>query len=188
MARRGWIIGGGVVAGAAATVGLVAFATLGAASYRVEGARLILEGPVSGASAERFEMLVEQHPGLSTLVLQDVPGTSDITALVQKGYRIRALGMDTVVAPDATLAGDAVLLFLAGNDRRLGEGAALRVANWSPDALAQDAPAHEERRRYVADMLGDDAFYWFTIEAAGHGESHQMSGAEIADYGLETAL
>ena len=192
MAKRGWIWAGAGAALVAATAGLVAFATLGAASFRVDGTAMILEGPLSGASVERFEMLVEQHPELQTLVLGNVPGTSDITALVQKGYRVRSLGFDTVVAPDAVVEGDAVLLFLAGNERVLGEGAALVVSDWSHggvmgSALAADAPAHEERRRYVADMLGEDGFYWFSLEAVTGGAPHRLNRAEIAEYGLETA-
>ena len=36
-------------------------------------------------------------------------------------------------------------------------------------------------------MLGDDAFYWFTIEAAPADDIYEMSDAEIAEYGLLTA-
>ena len=51
----------------------------------------------------------------------------------------------------------------------------------------RDASEHEANRKYIADMLGDDAFYWFTIYAAPADDIYWMRPDEIVEYGLLTA-
>ena len=72
-------------------------------------------------------------------------------------------------------------------------GARIGVHSWYDDDdemdgvdYPRDAPDHELNRRYVEDMLGTDAFYWFTLEAAPADGMHYMTEAEIARFGLLT--
>ncbi|WP_375550241.1 hypothetical protein [Rhodophyticola porphyridii] len=184
MARRVLFWGLGLVILGAATAGLLYFATAGATVFRVEGDRMYMSGPMTGASPERFEMLVEQNPGLRTVVLGDMPGAADITALLQNGYRIRRLGLTTEVAPGARIEGDAVWLVLAGAGRQIGAGAEIVISDWGGAALAEDDVAHEERRRYVTDMLGGDAFYRATLDAGAEGRL--LTGEDFSRFGLVT--
>ena len=184
MVKRALIWGGAIAAVIVATAGLMIFATAGATVFRVEGDRLYMSGPMTGASPERFEMLVEQHPGLTTVVFGDMADVADITALIQNGYRIRGLGLVTEVTAGARIEGDAVWLILGGVERQIGDRAEIVLRDWGGAALDREAAAHEERRRYVADMLGDDAFYWRSLDGAASG--HVMTGLEIEDFGLAT--
>lgn len=189
--RRAVLWLGGVVLVCAATAGLVWMASSGAASFRVDGTRLIVSGTLTLSSTERIDSLIEQNPGITTIVLEDIDRDSDSTPIVQKGALIRVLGLDTELAPGVTLAGDAVYLFLAGVERRMGEGAELLVSDWQTpvgpaSALPADHPAHTERRRYVDAMLGGPGFYGFMINAAPVGEGHRVGPSEVAEYGLVT--
>jgi len=83
--RRAFLWLGGLAAVVAATGGLMWFATSGAAHFRVDGDRLYLSGTLNLAGNERFETLIEENSGLTTLILEDIPGGADITASLQKG-------------------------------------------------------------------------------------------------------
>jgi len=185
--KRAFFWLGGLAAVVLATGGLLWFATAGAAQFRVEGDTLYLSGTLSLAGNERFETLMDENPGLTTLILEDIPGGADITASLQKGYRIRNFGLRTAIAPGAVVAGHGVYLFLSGVERRMGAGATLLLEDWALQGLragdmARDAPAHAERRSYVMDMLGEDTLYWMMVNDAG-----RVIGAdEAARLGLLT--
>lgn len=171
----------------AATTGLLWFSTASAAQFRVDGERLFVSGQLTLASTERLDRLLEEHEGLSTLVLGDIGAESDATSLLQKGLLIRQAGLGTEVAPGVTLSGDAVYLFLAGTSRRLSEGAALRVTDWQTrvgpaSALPRDHPAHQERLDHVTRMLGSGAFYWYMLESGMAGRI--VPDADLADFGV----
>lgn len=182
MLRRLLLWGGGLALLVAATGALLYFATAGATQLRVQGDRLYINGPMNLATVESFEGLIELNPDVRTVVLEDIPSADLITTVIQHGYRVRGLGLATEIAPEAEVAGDAVWLYLGGAERRMGPGSRLVVSDWGGGALAEEAPAHEERRRFVEDMLGDDAFYWATLA----GGPRALSMAEIERFGLIT--
>ncbi|MEM7722894.1 MAG: hypothetical protein AAF376_11005 [Pseudomonadota bacterium] len=189
--RRVLIWLGGAVGVSAATGALLWMVTAGAASFQVDGSRLIVSGTLTLASTERIDTLVEQTPGLTTLVLGEIGEDSDATALLQKGALIRSLGMTTLVAPGVTISGPAVFLFLGGVERRLGEDAEIAVSDWQTNvgpasALPADHPAHAERRGFVARMLGGPDFYDFMIGAAPVGGAHRVTDQQVAEFGLVT--
>ncbi len=163
----------------------------GAASFRVEGSRLLISGNLTLLSTERIDSLVEQNAEITVVVLEEIDPASDPVALLQKGALIRSLGLNTQVAPGVTVAGDAVYLFLGGVERHLAGGAQIAVSDWQSDvgpasALVADHPAHTERRGHVAAMLGAPDFYEFAINAAPVGGGHVMSDAELAEFNLAT--
>jgi len=184
-----WLVG--ILALAGGTGALLWLLTAGAASFQIEGDRLHVAGTLTLASTERIDTLVEQNPGLTTLVLGEIGADSDATALLQKGGLIRSLGLSTEVADGVTISGPAVYLFLGGAERRLGDGAQIDVSDWQTNvgpaaALPLNHPAHAERRGYVARMLGAPDFYEFMIAAAPVGGAHRVSDNEIAQFGLVT--
>ena len=71
------------------------------------------------------------------------------------------------------------------------QGARIGVHSWS-DGLREamdyprDAPEHEANRAYIEAMLGQDDFYWFTIEAAPADDILWMTADQISQYGLLT--
>ena len=156
----------------AATAGLLWLTTASSAQFQVDGERLIVSGQLTLASTDRLDTLLEENPGLTTLVLGDISGESDATSLLQKGLVVRGAGLSTEIAAGVTLAGDAVYLLLSGVERKLGEDAEVAVSDWQTrvgpaSLLPRDHPAHQERRDYVQRRLGSDAFYWYMLEGTG---------------------
>lgn len=182
MLKRLLIWGGGLAVFVLATGGLLYLATAGATQMRVEGERLYVSGPMNLATVESFEGLIEHHGGITTVVLGDLPQVDEITHVVLLGYRVRGLGLNTEIAPGAEVVGPAVWLFLGGVEREMGAGARLVVNDRGGAALAREDAGHEEQRRFVQDMLGEDAFYWATLEPG----PRVLSAEEIARYGLVT--
>lgn len=184
-----WLIGVIVVCGATAV--LLWMLMAGAASFQIDGNRLHVSGMLTLSSTERIDTLVEANPQLTTVVLGEIGADSDATALLQKGGLLRALGLETEVAPGVTLSGPSIYLFLGGTSRRLGEGAQIEVSDWQTNvgpasALPVDHPAHSERRGHVTRMLGNAAFYDFMLGAAPVGDGYRLSAAEMAELGVVT--
>jgi hypothetical protein len=188
MLRRLAIVLGVVVALGAGGFALIRLAESGATEFRVEGNTLVIAGPVSGAATERLERLLEQTPGLSRVVLGDMPGTDDLTWLLGMGSLIRAYGLETVA--EGALINDAVLLFVAG-ERRVMAGGALVLQS---DAVARSEGHPVDRRpatvaervRYAERMLGDAAFAGFFEETRASRDQHVLSEAELERFGLLT--
>jgi hypothetical protein len=171
----------------AATAWLLWFSTASSAQFRVDDDRLHVSGRLTLASTERLQTILEETDGVEMLVLGDVAAESDATSLMQKGLVVRGAGLATEVADGVVLSGDAVYLFLAGTERRLGEGAEMVVGDWQSrvgpaSALPRDHPAHQERRDYVERMLGSDAFYWYMLEA---GDA-PVPAAALREFGIVT--
>jgi hypothetical protein len=184
-----WLGAAVVVIGA--TAGLLWWTTATAAQFRVEGDRLAVSGQLTLASTERLDRLLEEHRGLTTLVVGDVADVSDALSILQKGQVVRAAGLATELADGVTLTGDAVYLFLAGTERRVGDGAGLVVTDWQTrvgpaSLLPREHPAHEERRDYMRRMLGSEDFYWYMLEA-GEGAGRPVTEADLAAFGIVTA-
>ena len=159
--------------------------------FNVEGDTLYMSGEINSKTLNQFETLMDQHPNVTRLVVLDVPGSIDDNSMIQLGYRVRELGLNTHLDADSQIYSGGVDLFLAGVQRTMETGAILGVHSWSDGTnqatdYPRGAPEHEQNRLYIQRMLGDDAFYWFTIEAAPAEEIHVMSDAEISRYGLLT--
>lgn len=182
---------GGLVALGGLTAVLLWMVTAGSASFRIEGERLLVSGNLTLISTERIDTLVEENPDLSIVVLGEIDPASDATALLQKGALIRSLGLSTQVAPGVTVSGPALYLFLGGVERSLSEDAAIAVSDWQStlgpaSALPPEHPAHDERRLFIAQTLGDEALYAFSLGAAPVGGAHVLSAAELAEFGVLT--
>ncbi len=160
--------------------------------FRVEGTDLLMRGEINARTPGQFEAVLAENPGITRLVELAVPGAVDNDAVIRLGYRLRQLGLGTHLTGQSRVFAGGADLFLAGTPRTAEPGAVIGVHSWSDgfkDAAdyPRDAPEHEENRRYVADMLGADDFYWFAIAAAPSGKIHVMTADEIARYGLLTA-
>ena len=73
----------------------------------------------------------------------------------------------------------------------MARGASIGVHSWrngyrEGSSYPPSSSEHDLTRDYIADMLGNDAFYWFTLQAAPSDEIHEMTAAEIARFGLLT--
>jgi len=180
----------GFVAGARVTDDYLANA-VPTTRFDVKGDDLVVSGEINALTLEQFEDMYRAFPGITRLVLTDIPGSNDNATNVRLGYRIRELGLATHVAAGAEIHSGGVDLFLAGARRTIGPGAVLGVHSWDDGVrdgadYPKDSPAHDEARRYTEAMLGDDRFYWFTLSAAPSDGIHVMKEREIRDYHLVT--
>lgn len=159
--------------------------------FEVDGTDLLMSGEINSKTLRQFEDVVAENPGITRLVELDVPGSLDDDTMIALAYRVRELGLDTHLTATSEIHSGGVDLFLAGVERTMEPGAILGVHSWSDGTreakdYPRDAPEHEKNRLYIERMLGDDAFYWFTIYAAPADGIHIMTEDEIAEYGLLT--
>lgn len=159
--------------------------------YEVDGTRLYISGEITPRTPASFEAVLQAHPGIDTIVLIDMPGSVDEYAVHQLGYFIRENGLNTHLTPESTIYSGAVDLFLAGNRRTMTCCAELGVHDWADgwgegSDYAAEGPEHDANVAYFETMLGSDAFYWFTLQAAPSHDMHILSAAEIARFGVLT--
>jgi hypothetical protein len=160
-------------------------------AFRVAGTRLLMSGVITSATPRQFERIIAANPQITTLVERDVEGSVDDEAMIAMGYRVRALGLNTHLDGDSRVFSGGSQLFLAGVERSMIRGAVIGVHSWRSGRrdgaqYAQHSPKHAMNRQYVEDMLGNDAFYWFTLAAAPSGGMYVMREKEIIGYGLLT--
>jgi len=161
------------------------------AAINVQGARLFLSGQITSRTPLNFEAAIAANPQVSTIVPLDMVGSLDELAVYRMGYFIRDAGLNTHLTAQSEIYSGAVSLFLAGNRRSIAPGAVLGVHSWADgfgegSDYVQTAREHRHNVTYVQDMLGDDAFYWFTLQAAPSDGIHVMTRVEIARFGLLT--
>ena len=160
-------------------------------AFSVVNERLLLSGVITSRSPAAFADVLAQNPQVDTVVLQQMEGSFDDEATIEMGYMIRDRGLATHLQSDSGIYSGAVDLFLAGVRRSMVAGAEIGVHSWADgfgegSSYPRGAAEHALNVRYTRDMLGSDAFYWFTLAAAPSSEIHIMSAGEIARFGLLT--
>lgn len=159
---------------------------------RVDGEVLYVDGLINTRALRQFVQILDDNPRLAVVVLGDVEGSIDDEVVAEMGYTLRERGLATRVTSSSEVFSGGVDLFLAGVDRTASPGAVLGVHEWETGfgQSARDYPRgarqHEPTRSYIEDMLGSDAFYWFTVEAAAFDEIHVMTRNEMIEYGVIT--
>lgn len=160
--------------------------------FTVHGDTLYLLGEINSKSLAQFEEVYAKNPQITRIVELLINGSLDDETMIKLAYRVRELGLNTHLQADSKIYSGGVDLFLAGVERTMEKGAVIGVHSWSDGSkdaaeYPRDAPEHEENRAYIEEMLGDDAFYWFTIYAATADDIYEMNAQEIVEYGLLTA-
>jgi hypothetical protein len=161
-------------------------------TFDVRGDRVLMAGIITSRTPVNFVQMLDENPQVTTLVATVMEGSLDDQATIDMGYTVRSRGLDTHLEADSEIYSGAVDLFLAGNRRTMSRGAVIGVHSWvdgfgEGSAYPRGAAEHRLNRRYIADMLGDEAFYWFTLAAAPSDGLHLMTENEIDRYGLLTA-
>ena len=159
--------------------------------FEVIGADLYMQGEITGRTPRAFAAVMDANPQITRIVQCEMPGSADDEAMIALSYDVRARGLATHLEAESEIASGAVDLFLAGTTRTMERGARLGVHSWSDgerDGIAypRNSPEHTANAGYVRAMLGDDGFYWFTLEAAPFDGIHWMSEGEVAAFGLLT--
>lgn len=154
---------------------------------------LEMEGTINSDTPTQLKAILDANPEIRTIEMYYCPGSSDDEANFPMARMVRARGLNTHITSQSQIASGCVDFFLAGNARTMERGAKIGVHSWYDDDSHKkatdyppDSPEHELNRKYIEDMLGSDAFYWFTIKAAPANGMHYMTEEEIADYELLT--
>ena len=155
--------------------------------FRVAGDVAVMTGVIDSGSGAKLKRLFERHPGIKTIVMQDVGGAVDDTANLEAARMVRARGLHTLIPADGLVASGGTDFFLAGVRRTVEPGAMIGVHSWSGPAgegadLPRDHPEHRQYLRYYRDMGIPAEFYWYTLRAAPSDEMHWMSKDEQQRY------
>ncbi len=158
---------------------------------QVQGQSLRVDGIINTRALRQFVDVLDNNPALSEVVLGKVEGSIDDDVVAEMGYTLRDHGLDTRMESTSEVFSGGVDLFLAGVNRTVAAGAVMGVHEWqsgfgSGRDYARSSEQHEPTRGYIQDMLGSDAFYWFTLEAAPFDEVHVMTRNEMIKYGVVT--
>lgn len=167
------------------------------ASFEVAGTDARMSGVIGPSTPGRVLELVLEHPQVRRIVLDDVPGSMDDPSNLRAARMIHRLGIATHVHQRSEIASGGVDFFLAGTTRTIEKGARIGVHSWAGggatgrlegSALPKDHPEHELFLSFYADIDVDEAFYWYTLEAAPADDIHWMTDEELTQYKLRTDL
>lgn len=157
---------------------------------------LRVEGVIDDTTLGSLQQGLRNNPQLDTLILQNVPGSADDEQSLTKLSRfIRGQGLTTRVPSDGVVASGGTDMVLMGATRIIEPGACIGVHTWAAGGLFGDEagsdlprsdPAHQLYLTFYQEMGIPEAFYWYTLAAAGPDDVHWMSPEEINRYGLST--
>ncbi|WP_420590754.1 hypothetical protein [Bacterioplanoides sp.] len=160
--------------------------------FAVRGDWAIMDGEITSKIVDQLNTLVKNNPQVKTVVLQNVPGSSDDEMNLKAGLRLRQLGLNTYLPPGGEIASGGVDLFLAGKERFAAQDVLVGVHSWGGDGvkdastLPRDHASHKPYLDYYKALGINEDFYWYTIKAADADNIHWMSSAERKQYGITT--
>ena len=170
---------------------------VGSSTFELDGDRAIVRGTLGAATFDQMQHLIDAHPEVTTLVLQNVPGSENDEVNVQTARLVREARYTTYVPADGLIASGGVDLFAAGVERIAEPGAEVGVHAWccgpegeSAHLIDQDDPAHDHQTSYFGEIMGEEAglrFYFFTLQAATFENIENMTPAEMDAFDLVTA-
>ncbi|BDY04159.1 hypothetical protein [Ferrimonas sp. YFM] len=171
-----------------------ALLSAGNASFRLDEAKTtaFVNGALGTSSYIKLKALLENNPGLKTLVLENVEGSVNDAINLHTSRLVRNAQLTTEIRKGGEAHSGGVDLFSAGYHRVYQDGATLGVHSWcctdkGQDAgkLSKDDAQHAPYLTFSREMLGDTLgpdFYFFTIQAAPASGIHKMTRAEIDKY------
>ena len=159
----------------------------------IRGDLLYVKGVVNRRSARRVHKALITAPDVGVVVLTHVPGSAHDTTNLELGRMLRQANYATYLPSGGLVASGGTDLLLAGVLRIVERGARIGVHSWSDgsatgDTIAPEAEAHRIYLDYYRALAIDEAFYWFTLQAAPADEIHWMTESEMATYAVYTHL
>jgi hypothetical protein len=161
------------------------------ATFSVVGDYAIMRGLIGSTTPGRVAELLAHNPDMQTIVIAYSPGSEDDEANLEAAWLLNEAGIFTCVPPNGEINSGGVDFFLAGTKRWLGEDSWVGVHGWAADDftaadIAKDDPEHDRYLDYYDSIGVDEAFYWFTLEAAPADDIHNMTEAERELYRMAT--
>lgn len=149
-------------------------------------------GTTDSSSLSYVSDFFSNHPEITHLVFQNMPGTSDGANNLKIARLIRERGLTVHLQRDSYIASGAVDLFISGARRSMECGAKIGVHSWrtapgvNADTLGRD-PLQANHEKFLRDMGIDPSFYQFTQDAAPPNKIYVLSDDEIHRFGLLSA-
>ncbi len=154
---------------------------------------IYMKGVIYSGTHDDINQVFNQYPDITTLVMEDVPGSIDDVVNLKASMEIRKQGINTYVPKDGVIASGGTDMFLAGVERKVHPTAKLGVHSWGTGDdeakatdLPTDHPEHQKYLEYYRKMEIPEDFYWYTLEAAPAEDIHWMTPQEIIKYKVET--
>ncbi|MDY8135902.1 M28 family peptidase [Aquimarina sp. 2201CG5-10] len=146
-----------------------------------------MKGVIYSNTYEDIKEVLEKHPEITTLVMENVPGSIDDETNLIASKEIRKHQINTYIPENGEVASGGTDMFLAGKKRAAHPTAKFGVHSWAgEDSVALDFPKdHIEHKKYLdyyEEMNIPLDFYWYTLEAAPAHDIHWMTVEEIKKY------
>jgi|GEM_PF-435070 Ca2+-binding EF-hand superfamily protein len=163
----------------------------GSARFKINGELAMMNGVIDATTPGKILRLALEHPQVTTIVLEDVPGSMDDESMMRAAKLVRALGLNTHAMSYSFIASGGVDFFQAGVIRTADKGAKFGVHSWSAGNVegADLAREHEEHLPYLQyyELMGIPTdFYWFTLQAAPADGNYWMSADDIKRFRMLT--
>lgn len=169
---------------------------------KVKGGTLYISGTLNAQTYDEVKKIIDTHPQLHTVVLQEIDGSIDDDINLETGLLIHRAGLRTYVPKDGVIESGAVDLFCAGKQRIAERGAHVGVHAWeeyddsdgdetvfaSGDNVSKDSPEHDMYLDYFREVGCPESFYWFTLQAASADGMHIMTEKELVEQGVVTQM
>lgn len=163
---------------------------------RVSADTLYMNGTITSKTPQQLISIFEEHSGISTVVMQNVPGSIDDDANLEASRWLAAKGLTFVLEPTSEIASGGTDMFLAGKVRLVSPSAKIGVHAWggekSATAYPDDSPEHLPYIDYYKSLGWTEQeakdFYFFTIRSAPDTGMHWMTPAEITKYRIATKV
>lgn len=159
--------------------------------FTVSGDAAVMTGVIDGNIVEKLETLLDRHPQIRTIIMQNVEGSVDDEANIEAARLVRERGLNTLIPSSGMIASGGTDFFLAGVKRTVQPGAKIGVHSWSGlivegSKLPKDHPEHQKYIRYYEEMDIPAEFYWYTLRATPSDDIHWMSAEEQRRYKIAT--
>lgn len=152
----------------------------------VDGDRLYVVGTLNTHAHTEISDMIGAHPELRTIVLQNVPGTTNVDATLMTAALIHAKGLNTHVPKGGLIASGGVDLFCGGRERTVEPGVWIGVHSWSSgegvtgDSLEKSDAEHASQVTAFESLGCPVSFYWYTVNAAPADGMYYMTREDLA--------
>ena len=154
---------------------------------------IYMKGVICSTTLKDIKAAFDNAPEVTTLVMEDVPGSIDDVINLEASKEIRNRGINTYIPENGMVASGGTDMFLAGKLRDAHDTAKFGVHSWGGenDSVALDFPRDDEEHvkylDYYREMEIPEEFYWYTLEAAPADDIHWMTNDELAIYDVLNA-
>lgn len=150
---------------------------------------LFMKGVIYSNTLKDIKGVLDENPQVTTLVMQEVPGSIDDEINLLASREIRKRNINTYIPKDGMVASGGTDMFLAGALRNAHKSAKIGVHSWSDgekggNEYPKNDSSHKKYLDYYKEMGIPTDFYWYTLDAADADNIHNMTVEEIKKYNI----